>query len=51
VHENPQVTLTSYPRTLRQLVVTGLGRDTPTVIITNNHDLPTKALITHTPGG
>ena len=47
VHENPQVTLTSYPGTVRQLVITGLGRDTPTVIITNDYDLPTKALITH----
>jgi transposase len=35
VHEDPAVKLTSYPGTLRQLVVTGLGRDTPTVIITN----------------
>ena len=32
---------------MRQLVVTGVGRDTPTVIITNDHDLPAKALITH----
>jgi len=47
VHENPQVTLTSYPGTVRQLVITGLGRDTPTVIITNDYNLPTKALITH----
>jgi hypothetical protein len=32
---------------VRQLVVTGLGRDTPTVIITNDHDLTTKAIIAH----
>jgi hypothetical protein len=38
VHEDPHVALTSYPGTLRQLVVTGLGRDTPTVIITNDRD-------------
>ena len=33
------MTLTSYPGTVRQLTVTGLGRDDPTVIITNDtHD-------------
>jgi hypothetical protein len=32
---------------VRQLVVAGLGRDAPTVIITNDHDLPAKTLITH----
>jgi transposase-like protein len=47
VHENPEVTLTSYPGTVRQLVVTGLGRDAPTVIITNDRDSKTKALIGH----
>ena len=29
VHEDPAVTLTSYPGTVRQLVVTGLGRRRP----------------------
>jgi hypothetical protein len=29
-------TITGYPSTIRQLVVRGLGRDTPTVIITND---------------
>jgi transposase len=47
VHEATGVRLTSYPGTVRQLIVTGLGRDAPTVIITNDHDLPTKALIEH----
>jgi hypothetical protein len=46
VHEDPAVTLTSYPGTVRQLVVTGLGRDQPTVIITNDNDLTTRAIIT-----
>ena len=46
VHEDPAVTLTSYPGTVRQLVVTGLGRDAPTVIITNDNDLATRAIIT-----
>jgi transposase len=45
VAESAAVTLTSYPATVRQLVVTGLGREAPTVIITNNHDIKTKALI------
>jgi hypothetical protein len=44
VHEST-VTLTSYPGTVRQLIVTGLGRDTPTVIITNHHQASLKALI------
>jgi transposase len=47
VHESTNVRLTSYPGTVRQLIVTGLGREAPTVIITNDHDLPTKALIEH----
>jgi len=47
VHESTGVRLTSYPGTVRQLIVTGLGRDAPTVIITNNTDLPAKELIEH----
>jgi hypothetical protein len=43
--ESAAVKLTSYPGTVRQLVVTGLGRDAPTVIITNDHDITTRALI------
>src|SRR5229473_2039379 len=45
VHEDPAVTLTSYPGTARQLVVTGLGRDQPTVIITNDNQIKTRALV------
>jgi hypothetical protein len=45
VHEDPAVTLTSYPGTVRQLIVTGLGRDQPTVIITNGNQIKTRALI------
>ena len=45
VHESAAVRLTSYPGTLRQLIVTGLGHDQPTVIITNDHDLTTKAIV------
>src|SRR6266542_1642296 len=43
VHEST-VTLTSYPGTLRQLIVTGLGHDTPT-IITTHHQASLKTLI------
>ncbi len=45
VAESAAVKLTSYPGTVRQLVVTGLGRDAPTVIITNDNDITTRALI------
>jgi transposase-like protein len=45
VHEDKAVKLTSYPGTARQLVVTGLGRDAPTVIITNEHQATTRNLI------
>jgi transposase len=47
VHEATGIRLTGYPGTVRQLVVTELGRDTPTVIITNDYDLTAKALIAH----
>ncbi len=45
VCEQHQVKLTGYPGTVRQLIVTGLGRDAPTVIITNDDDTATKQLI------
>ena len=45
VHEDKAVSLTSYPGTIRQLIVTGLGRDAPTVIITNEHQATTRNLI------
>jgi hypothetical protein len=44
-HEDPAVTPTSYPGTVRQLVVTGLGREQPTVIITNDNQIKTRALV------
>lgn len=40
-----RVTLSGYPRPVRQLVVRGLGRDQPTVIITNDVASSTKQLI------
>ena len=45
VHEDPAVKLTSYPGTVRQLIVTGLGREAPTVIITNDNQIKTRALV------
>jgi hypothetical protein len=45
VHESVGVKLRDYPGTVRQLIVTGLGRDTPTVIITNDHTSTARQLI------
>ena len=45
VHEEKAAHLTSYPGTVGQLIVTGLGRDQPTVIITNEEQATIKALI------
>ena len=45
VCESVGVKLSDYPGTVRQLIITGLGRDTPTVIITNDHTSTTKQLI------
>jgi hypothetical protein len=45
VHEDKAVKLTSYPGTVRQLIVTGLGRDAPTVIITNERQATIRNLI------
>jgi hypothetical protein len=46
VHES-HTQLSNYPHPVRQLIITGLGRDTPTVIITNEDDLSAKTLIEH----
>jgi hypothetical protein len=45
VAEERRVRLSDYPGTVRQLIVTGLGHEVPTVIITNDEDAPAKALI------
>jgi len=45
VHEDKAVKLTSYPGTVRQLVVTGLGRDAATIIITNEEQATIRNLI------
>lgn len=40
-----EVTISNYPGIIRQLVVRGLGRDTPTVIITNDRHSSAKQII------
>jgi hypothetical protein len=40
-----QTTLSTYPGTIRQLIVRGLGREAPTVIITNNQTRTAKQVI------
>ena len=40
-----EVTLSAYPGPIRQLIVKGLGRDTPTVIITNDRRSTPKQII------
>jgi hypothetical protein len=40
-----RVKLSSYPGTLRQLAVTGLGHDEPTILITNQHTMPARQVI------
>lgn len=43
--DDPAATLTSYPATLRQLAVAGLGHDEPTLLITNDLTSPAKKII------
>ena len=45
VIDNPAAKLSSYPGTLRQLAVAGLGHDEPTILITNDPTSPAKAII------
>ena len=37
--------MSNYPGTIRQLAVTGLGHDRPTIIITNDRAMTTRAVI------
>jgi hypothetical protein len=43
--EDPAAKLSTYPGTLRQLAVAGLGHDEPTILITNQHSMPAKQVI------
>ena len=45
VIDDPAAKLSSYPGTLRQLAVAGLGHDEPTILITNRDLLPTRQII------
>ena len=45
VAEDPAATLSNYPGTIRQLAVTGLGHDRPTIIITNDAAMTARAVI------
>jgi hypothetical protein len=45
VVEDPAATLSRYPGPIRQLAVKGLGHDKPTIIITNERTLSSKAVI------
>ena len=45
VHDDPAATLSAYPRPIRQLAVTGLGHDQPTLLITNRPRLPARQVI------
>ncbi|MDR0592372.1 MAG: hypothetical protein LBG60_03755, partial [Bifidobacteriaceae bacterium] len=46
VNDDPSVEIRDYPGTVRQLTATGLGRDQPTVIITNDRASTARQLIT-----
>jgi hypothetical protein len=45
VHDDPAAALSAYPRPLRQLAVTGLGHDQPTLLITNGSAAPARKII------
>jgi hypothetical protein len=45
VHDDPAAILSAYPRPIRQLAVTGLGHDQPTLLITNRPGLPARHVI------
>src|SRR5262249_50168082 len=43
--DDPTVRLSAYPGTVRQIAITGLGHDDPTILITNDRGRAAKALI------
>jgi hypothetical protein len=45
VHDDPGTQLSACPRPIRQLAVTGLGHDQPTLLITNQAQLPARQVI------
>ena len=44
-HDDPAAQLSAYPRPIRQLAVTGLGHNQPTLLITNRPALPARHVI------
>jgi hypothetical protein len=45
VDDDPTAVLSAYPRPIRQLAVTGLGHDQPTLLITSRPALPARQVI------
>jgi hypothetical protein len=45
IHDNPAAQLSACPRPLRQLAVTGLGHDQPTLLITNDGTTPARKIV------
>jgi DDE family transposase len=45
VHDDHAAQLSAYPRPIRQLAVTGLGHDQPTLLLTNRPALPARHVI------
>jgi len=45
VHDDPAAALSAYPRPIRQLAVTGLGHDQPSLLITNQAQPPARQVI------
>jgi hypothetical protein len=45
VHDDPGTQLSACPRPIRQLAVTGLGHDQPTLLITNDNATPARKII------
>src|ERR1700677_549731 len=45
IPDNPAAQLSAYPRPLRQLAVTGLGHDQPTLLIPNDATTPARKIV------
>jgi DDE family transposase len=45
IHDDSAAALSAYPRPIRQLAVTGLGHDQPTLLITNDAATPARKII------
>jgi len=45
LHDDPTAQLSAYPRPIRQLAITGLGHDQPTLLLTNRPAPPARQVI------